>query len=208
MILERWPNQEEAYQFAMTHSACMLDMDMGTGKTKVAIDVIMDRTDVRRVLIVCPKAVTEVWPSELSKHTTEPYECWVGGNNKSVKSKAEDLNAAVKYDRRDSKLIVVLNYDATWRPPMGDLLRRIGFDAIILDESHRAKAAGSKVSKYLFMLGRPVKYKLCLSGTVMANSPSTCTANTGSSTTLYTAPDMTYSGINMLYSVDRIATSW
>src|SRR5699024_4796093 len=34
-----------------------------------------------------------------------------------------------------------------------------------------AKAAGSKVSKYLAMLGRRVRYKMCLSGTAMANSP-------------------------------------
>ena len=42
---------------------------------------------------------------------------------------------------------------------------------MILDESHRAKAAGSKVSKYLAMLGRRARYKMCLSGTPMANSP-------------------------------------
>ena len=39
------------------------------------------------------------------------------------------------------------------------------------DESHRAKAAGSKVSKFLALLGKRVHYKMCLSGTPMANSP-------------------------------------
>ena len=34
--MDRWQNQEEAYRFAMQHPACMLAMDMGTGKTKVA----------------------------------------------------------------------------------------------------------------------------------------------------------------------------
>ena len=43
--MERWQNQEEAYQFAMAHPATMLAMDMGTGKTKVAIDISMDRQD-------------------------------------------------------------------------------------------------------------------------------------------------------------------
>jgi SNF2 family DNA or RNA helicase len=54
---------------------------------------------------------------------------------------------------------------------MGDLILRFGIDMVILDESHRAKAAGSKVSKYLAMLGKRVHYKMCLSGTPMANSP-------------------------------------
>ena len=44
---ERWPNQEEAFQFAMEHPSTMLDMDMGTGKTRVAIDVAMAR-DVKK----------------------------------------------------------------------------------------------------------------------------------------------------------------
>ena len=57
---ERWQNQEEAYQFAMQHESTMLDMDMGTGKTRVAIDVILGRSDVKRVLVVCPKAVVPV----------------------------------------------------------------------------------------------------------------------------------------------------
>ena len=70
--MSRWQNQEEAYQFAMHHNACMLAMDMGTGKTRVAIDVSMDLPDVHRVLVVCPKAVIDVWPRELQKHA-DPY---------------------------------------------------------------------------------------------------------------------------------------
>lgn len=54
---------------------------------------------------------------------------------------------------------------------MGDMILKAGFDMVILDESHRAKAAGSKVSKYLALLGKKVRYKMCLSGTPMANSP-------------------------------------
>jgi SNF2 family DNA or RNA helicase len=54
---------------------------------------------------------------------------------------------------------------------MGDLIITHGMDMVILDESHRAKAAGSKVSKFLAVLGKYVPYKMCLSGTPMANSP-------------------------------------
>ena len=75
--MERWQNQEEAYQFAMSRPSVMLAMDMGTGKTKVAIDVSMDRVDVQRVLVVCPKAVLDVWPKELKKHAdSDRYLCY------------------------------------------------------------------------------------------------------------------------------------
>ena len=65
--MERWQNQEEAYQFAMQHQNVMLDMDMGCGKTRTALDVVMSREDVHSVLVVCPKAVIPVWRGNIEK---------------------------------------------------------------------------------------------------------------------------------------------
>lgn len=169
--IDRWPNQEEAFQFAMARPSVMLDMDMGTGKTRVAIDVIRGREDVKRVLVVCPKAVVSVWSKEVDKHAPD-MECfvWCCNTNDSVKTKADKLWSALKYCAKP-KQIIVMNYDSVWRAPMGDLVRKLGFDMVVCDESHRIKAAGSKISKYMAMIGRSVKYKMCLSGTPMANSP-------------------------------------
>ena len=171
--MNRWQNQEEALQFATSHNAVMLDMDMGTGKTRVSIDAAFARPDVKRILVVCPKAVIKVWRENLLKfHDGEDWHCW-DRQNGTVQQKTDDL---VKWfdttDRKDSKLFVVINYDSVWRHPIGNYIyTQARFDLVILDESHRAKAAGSKVSKYLAMLGKTVKYKMCLSGTPMANSP-------------------------------------
>lgn len=169
MKYDRWQNQEEALEFALTHPSCMLDMEMGTGKTRVAIDTVFARKDVYRVLVVCPKAVVGVWRENLHKFAPDHnWQCW-DLQKGSVKSKAEDLRKWVKIPA--SKQFVIINYDCVWRKEMGDLILKLGFHMVILDESHRAKAAGSKVSKYLAMLGKRVKYKMCLSGTPMANSP-------------------------------------
>lgn len=170
MISERWQNQEEAFQFALEHPQCMLDMEMGTGKTRVAIDVAFARKDVRRVLVVCPKAVVPVWRENLEKFTEDhnTWCCW-DVQKGSVKSKAESLRKWMPNPH--AKQFIILNYDSVWRDPMGDLILKYGIDKVILDESHRAKAAGSKVSKYLAMLGKRIRYKMCLSGTPMANSP-------------------------------------
>ena len=168
-MLGRWPNQEEAVQFALSHSASMMDMEMGTGKTRVAIDVAFSRSDVYRVLVVCPKAVVGVWRENLHKFAPDDrWQCW-DLQKGSIKSKAENLKPFLKVPA--SKQFVVINYDSVWRKEMGDLILRTGFQMVILDESHRAKAAGSKVSKYLAVLGKRVRYKMCLSGTPMANSP-------------------------------------
>ena len=173
--MERWQNQEEAVQFALSHPSVMLDMDMGTGKTRVALDVMFSRQDVRKVLIVCPKAVIPVWRINLEKfHNYDRYVCW-DDQNGTIKNKAkriEEWLATHEEIASISKMFVVVNYDIVWRTELGDFIyKRAGFDAIILDESHRAKAAGSKVSKFLGMVGKHTRYKMCLSGTPMANSP-------------------------------------
>lgn len=176
MDIERWQNQQEAFEFAISHPACMLDMEMGTGKTRVAIDVAFARNDVSKILVVCPKAVVPVWRENLEKfyqhdNTWDRWYCW-DERKGTVRVKHESL---VKYlaerPKVFNKRFVIINYDSVWRIPMGDTILKAKFDMVILDESHRAKSAGSKVSKFLALLGKSVKYKMCLSGTPMANSP-------------------------------------
>ena len=167
--MDRWLNQEEAFRFALKHPACMLDMDMGTGKTRVAIDVAFERDEVRKILIVCPKAVIPVWRENLNKFAPDDaWLCW-DLQKGTVRSKAEDLKEFLKI--YTDKSFVVINYDSVWRKELGEAVLKADFDMVVLDESHRAKAAGSKVSKFLTMLGRRVVFKMCLSGTPMANSP-------------------------------------
>ena len=168
-MLDRWQNQEEAMQFALRHPACMLDMDMGTGKTRVAIDTIFARENCYRILVVCPKAVVPVWRENLEKFApNDQWSCW-DRQKGSIKTKAEDLKSWLKVPA--IKQFVIINYDSVWRGDLGNLVLRSGFQVVVLDESHRAKAAGSKVSKFLALLGKRVHYKMCLSGTPMANSP-------------------------------------
>lgn len=175
-MLERWQNQQEALDFTLSHSSCMLDMEMGTGKTRVAIDTVFARSDVHKILVVCPKAVIPVWRENLEKfYHGKQWLCW-DGTKGTISKKAEDIHKwfDLVYDKSIyySKYFIVVNYEIVWRKEMGDLLyKTLNFDMVILDESHRAKAASSKVSKYLAMLGKKTKYKICLSGTPMANSP-------------------------------------
>lgn len=179
----RWPAQEEALARVVSQPATMLDMQMGCGKTRVAIDAVMAIPEVHCALVVCPKAVMGVWPRELAKYA-DPTEYVVfqrraGETVRQTAARLWDVMTAYE-DVKDvpgtpKKLVLVVNYDSVWRKPLGDYLIKLAdqgdLQMVILDESHRAKAAGSKVSKYLAMLGRRVPRRLCLSGTPMANSP-------------------------------------
>lgn len=168
--IKRWKNQDEAMQFVINHPACMLDMEMGTGKTRVAIDTAFFLNGVHRVLVICPKAVVGVWRENLIKFAWggRTWACW-DDQKGTVQTKADSLKEYLKY--KVLKQFVVINYDAVWRKPMGDLILKTDWDMVVLDESHRAKAAGSKISKFLYILGKRVERKMCLSGTPMANSP-------------------------------------
>lgn len=171
-----WPAQAEAVEFALARPAAMLDMGMGCGKTRVSIEVMSRREDVRRVLVVCPKAVIPVWGRECAKYL-EPgtYRVHERSASATVAKTAEAVRLVLDKGPGDVLELMVVNYDSVWRRPLGDVLydgaKRGLIDMVVLDESHRAKSAGSKVSKYLAMMGRQVPYRLCLSGTPMANSP-------------------------------------
>lgn len=177
---EMWPAQREAVEFCLQRPAAMLDMGMGCGKTRVAIEVMKRREDVSRVLVVCPKAVIPVWGREIEKYAGGLGYSLLLRSSETVRRFAEDVRTFLDPEAAPDRSVslpnvIVVNYDSVWRRPLGDVLyegaKRGLIDMVVLDESHRAKSAGSKVSKYLAMLGKAVPYRLCLSGTPMANSP-------------------------------------
>lgn len=171
---ERWQNQEEAIDFIRSHSAVMLDFDMGTGKTRTVIDAMFELPEVRLVLVLCPKAVVPVWRTNLEKFATgKEWDCW-DLQSGTVARKAENLRKFLEVSHVPPHLrrrFVVVNYESAWRADLGKLIQTTIWSAVVLDESHRVKAAGSKISRFVAKLGRYTVRRLCLSGTPMAHSP-------------------------------------
>lgn len=171
---ERWKVQEEALNWLRTHPCAMLDMSMGTGKTRTVIDYVEERDDIEKILIVCPLSTIRerTWENNLKKFATKLWLYW-GDHKGSVPKKAERIEDMLDqfYNRNERKLFVVVNYEIIWRKPMDETLLRAHFDLIVLDESHRAKAAGTKQSRFAHLIGKHCRNKICLSGTPMANSP-------------------------------------
>lgn len=173
-ITELWQNQIEAYNFTKDKPATMLEMDMGCGKTLTTIHLIMKDESVSKVMIVCPSKVIDVWREEFAKHVVD-YEDYVeiydptAKNITSVK-KAQKLDE-YRINGVNKKFVFVVSYASVWRRPLSEVIKRFGFDMIVLDESHRAKSAGSNTSKFMALMGKRVKKRICLSGTPMANSP-------------------------------------
>lgn len=163
-----WEVQRKAVDWALARPATMLNMDMGTGKTRTSIEVA-SRLGARRVLVVAPRSVLPVWGVEVPKFSPgvapEVLVLSSGSSTQRRDRLREFLSAP-----GDSPRWVVVNYEIIWREPIRAELAQ-SWDLMILDESHRAKSYNSKTSRACHSIGKRARRRLCLSGTPMANSP-------------------------------------
>jgi SNF2 family DNA or RNA helicase len=159
-----WQHQVDGKQKILTHKNYALFFDMGTGKSATvihALNEIYQQTKHCRVLIVCPKSVINVWPFQFQEHSEVKFDV-VAERKGSVTQKAKLIQKRI-----NSKTAIVLNYEAIWRAPMNTLIKTTKWDAIVLDESHRISAPGSKVS--WFCKDLKSEYKILLTGTPLSN---------------------------------------
>lgn len=164
-----YSHQIAAFNFAVesleTHPGVALLMEMGTGKTLVSIAIIghlAKKRNIKRVLIISPLSIVDVWKNEFSKFADFDYTLSVLDGDTSKK-------AQILKKETDKLCIVVINYESVWR--LERELKSYFADVIICDESTKIKNAMAKQSKAIHKLGKAAKYKLILSGTPVTNSP-------------------------------------
>ncbi len=171
--LRPWLHQLRAYHFAYNMPGCMLALDMGCGKTKVTIDLIVNRGH-ERTLIICPKSVVSVWPKEFDKHVdkTDVDIAVLPLSVGTVEQRAKQGQQFLRLCKmRGQQAVVVINYEASWREAFAGFSMTAGFGCLVLDESHRIKDAQGKASKFCAKLGEVIPYRLALTGTPMPHSP-------------------------------------
>lgn len=178
-VFASWPHQVAAHNFLSKSKAAILHMGMGTGKTKIVIDLIR-MEGIQTVLIACPKSVCAVWKKQLAIHWPNfPGKVLVLDKG-SVAQRAAKLREALGWHGGGATqapigvvrpLIVICNYDSLWRQPIGQLALSVGWPLVVADECHRIKAAGSKVSWFFKALGQRAFRRLGLTGTPMPNNP-------------------------------------
>lgn len=166
-----WVHQKRAFQFAKNLPAVGLFMEMGSGKTKVAVDLITNRGH-KRTLVVCPKsAMVDVWARQVPIHSHIPIDVVILDGSSAGKKMEQAKAALARVEETDRPVILVVNYESVWREPLGSFLKQAGLDCVVLDESHRIKSPGSRVSLYCAELGKRVPYRMALTGTPAHNSP-------------------------------------
>lgn len=163
-----WGHQADAYHFAFHRPATMLAMDMGTGKSKVVCDLMVN-WGCETILILCPKSVIGVWRREIQQHTNIPSGDVLALTKGTLGIKLVYCRRHIR--RARGKRIFIINYESAKRPEFALWSSFIGWDLVVCDESHRIKSHNSQVSKFCGQLIQNAKRRLCLTGTPMPHSP-------------------------------------
>jgi SNF2 family DNA or RNA helicase len=163
-----WDHQREAWWFAHQRTATLLHMGMGTGKTRVAFD-LMRGWGSGNVVVACPKAVIPAWARQAELHYPEAIVVTL--DDGTIEDRANRARRACA-TRHTAPVVVVGNYEAWWRPPLADWLMAAPINLMVADEIHRLKSPGSRVSKFFGLFGRRIGMRrLGLSGTPLAQGP-------------------------------------
>lgn len=159
-------HQMETTDFlTMYHKAFVLN-DMGTGKTAAALwalDYLLQRGQIKRVLIVCPLSVTKVWQDEtFSILPHRGIGTMVGKREKRL----DVLDSGCE--------ICVINFDGL--TSLYDSKKRTSpldgkFDLIIVDEASTYRNANTQRYKALKHINLPETRLWLMTGTPTPNAP-------------------------------------
>ena len=177
ILTQPWRHQVAALRFALAkfeagRHGLLLAMGMGTGKTLVAL-ILLLWLKALRIIISCPLRVVSVWVGEIERHIG--VRAVVVALDEDGGSVAEKMAAAAEKMRLAAALgvpfIAVINFDSAWRDPFAAWAEKQQWDLVIADESHRLKAPGGKASMFFKRIRTRAAYRLALTGTPMPHGP-------------------------------------
>jgi len=157
-------HQIETASFLTLHRRAFCFNDPGTGKTLSALwaaDFLMQRNEVRRVLILCPLYIM--------------HSAWMGDINRSVRHRsaigAHHPQAARRIEMiQQDYEIVIANYDGL-NLIAKEVINDGRFDLVIVDEANAYKNPSTRRWKALASIIRPDTYLWMMTGTPASQSP-------------------------------------
>ena len=176
-----WRHQAEGRQFvhrlwAHGFHGAMLAMIMGSGKTRLAIELINDLKDAgaaRAALIVCPRRVIDVWRAQFAQYSRLEWQFAAlddrVGSVRDKMARARDMYAWAR--ERGQSLVVCINYESARLEPFASWALRIPWQIAVADECHRLKEPTGRTSRFMARLGLIARYRLGLTGTPMPHEP-------------------------------------
>ena len=173
---EPYEHQRTAFEESRNLQNFALFMDMGTGKTKVALDTIAFAFEANKTslaLIVAPKGVIANWHSEIETHLPDRIVREVVLWKPSLtKAKRKELNSL--YNSEHKLRFLLMNVEAFSTKKGVDVANLFvsHFDTfMVVDESTTIKNRQAKRTKALCSVGRGAKFRRILTGSPVTKSP-------------------------------------
>jgi len=152
-------------------------MEMGTGKTKVAIDnmaMLYDNGKINGALIIAPKGVYKNWysqeiPDHLATHIKPKTVLWQATINQKQQKLLDTL-----FETGHDFHILVMNVEAFSTKKGVDFAARFlnsHNTFMVIDESTTIKNPGAKRTKNIVALGKYAKYRRIMTGSPVTKSP-------------------------------------
>ena len=172
-------HQRRAFDESWAASYYALLMEMGTGKTKVAIDTmgaLYEAGKIDTALIVAPKGVYDNWvrgeiPIHLPDRIARKVTRW---SPKTTKSYHDELRELI-YERFEGLKVFVMNVEAfSTKKGVGvaaTYLEKNPESIIIVDESTTIKNKGAARTRNLINVGKLARYKRIMTGSPVTKSP-------------------------------------
>ena len=162
-MLPLFDHQVEIIKQAQGKKFFALFCDMGTGKTRCAIELIKYPIKYHypqfktKTLVIAPNTILENWLCEVERWSNLKAVILQGSRTKRIKLLKEPAD------------IYIINYEAL--RILEPELAAMNFDMIISDELQKLKGHRSLQSKAAFRLAQKIPYKLGMTGTPITNSP-------------------------------------
>lgn len=150
---EPWLHQKQAVFFMEGRDWGLYGIEMGGGKTKPTIDLLLSR-GYQSILILCPKNVVNVWPKQFRLHGATPVHIYAADTG-SVQARTARAQQELSYAKANGvPCVIIINYEAAIHEPFQQWASEYRWDAVIADEGHRIKQASGKISKAVWAFGR------------------------------------------------------
>jgi hypothetical protein len=151
-----FPFQNEGTRFLIEKGGnALIGDEMGLGKTLQTL--AYGAATGKRMLVVCPKVVRKNWLREGTRFFPDYF--------RGRELRAKDLKQGQPDLSGDN--LVTVNYESLQK--FLPAIEAAGFDAIVIDESHRMKEPKAKITKLLKALAPKMKHRILLSGTAIKN---------------------------------------
>jgi len=174
---EPYAHQKDALKKCWNKESFAIFAEMGTGKTKIALDnacILYNKGKIDRLLVVAPKGTYMNWvDQEIPTHVPDYVEKNVLAWKPNITTKYEQELKAIR-DNNDYKFkIFVMNVESlsTKKGIYYSKLFLNGKSMMIVDESTTIKNPQAKRTKSILSLAKEAKYRRILTGSPVTQSP-------------------------------------